>query len=185
MIHDAKRKEIAVELIDSVLVSKGLQRFIYQGSSMCPILIQADILLVKVMPSGNIRFGDIMVYKEKDRFIVHRFICRKKIGGVIKIIAKADNRFRRDRPINVESVIGKVVQVSRNKNTINMERGLLSCKAFIIAVVSFTEALVFENVFEPTVTILRKIRARLSLKRRLMRILRLPKALLLKILCRI
>ena len=66
--------------------------YIIEGDSMLPILEAPTAVLVKPVPYDNIEAGDIVVFKYRNRLIVHRAV--KKVSGVW--LTQGDNLKKRD-----------------------------------------------------------------------------------------
>lgn len=119
---------------------------------MSPFLITGDRLLVKKIPCGDLATGDLIVYREKYEFTVHRFISVKtKKDGSSYIESKADNYTALDEPVVFERLLGKVLEIERDGKRIFLDRTTLRFFSLIAGIASRLEAEVFNGA--------RKIRA--------------------------
>lgn len=87
------------------------------GSGMCmhPTIRTGDV--VRVRPAGELRPGDIAVYRRGGSFICHR-VLRVSEG---QIITRSDrNRGHADAPVAPEDLLGVVVQVTRNGRPVSL-----------------------------------------------------------------
>ena len=138
MVTDEKCRRIAVKLKETAGAPAGHETFIYTGQSMNPGLKDEDRLLIKKDPQITLSCGDIVVYRGKNRYIIHRFLRRTSNG---QIVTKGDNSLRLDAPFGHERLVGKVVAVDRNGERIGLSGKPSRRVAGMIAVISRLEAL--------------------------------------------
>lgn len=89
----------------------------YTGPSMNPTLKVGDGLTVIPYRDGNIRIGDVVVFRspDQDRYIVHRVISVNSQG----IRTKGDNNNKVDSWIlRPENIVGRVVSAKRKNKDI-------------------------------------------------------------------
>ena len=98
-------------LIPEELARKGLSRvFRYSGHSMHPTFQHGQLLYVRP-DVEDVQAGDIVVYEEGGRFIVHRVMSVEKNG---EIFTRGDNNeFPDIHPVSRNHVIGRV-EVNRS-----------------------------------------------------------------------
>lgn len=183
MLSDTEIKDIAVQLIEENSYAKGMQKFIYQGKSMNPILKEGDRLLVKELSSEDVHLGDAIVYKSKDRLIVHRFLYRKlKDQNLLYMVAKADNSSETDPPFNSQYFIGKVVEINRGRKRLKLESSLWQITSYLIGVVSLLEVLSFAFICFIKSKILKNLEIKRVSRQTVSKFIRMPKLLLTRIL---
>lgn len=83
----------------------GYTLFEVATGSMANTIQIGDVIIVKI--TNQIEKNDIIVYKENQSFITHRLI--EKNGNML--IAKGDANNSKDKPINEEQVLGKVIKI--------------------------------------------------------------------------
>ncbi|MFC1771205.1 S24/S26 family peptidase [Candidatus Margulisiibacteriota bacterium] len=118
MITPKIKRKLALKLKNKLCLKKGQETFRFQGLSMYPLLIDGDQVLVKYIKSDQLAFGDIIVYKTADKFIIHRYFYSK---NETEIIAKGDNSFKTDPPFNNKYLVGKVIKIDGKDKIIDIE----------------------------------------------------------------
>lgn len=103
---------------------------IYQGESMNPTFLGADILHIKPYNGGEIREGDVIVFfspEDKKNFITHRIISVN--NDIIR--TKGDNCEESDQwVLSPQDIIGKVINIRRGdkvKQVYGGTSGVLYC----------------------------------------------------------
>lgn len=115
-------KHIRNELheINEDLLRQGFSvRITMRGTSMLPFIKQGDIALVSKTDIGNVRKGDIIVFKIKNDYIAHRLI--KKNMTDLTVITKGDSCKQYDTPVAFQSVTGKISRIQSGKKTMDMD----------------------------------------------------------------
>ncbi len=81
------------------------------GSSMAPLLQDGDILVVE-HGNGDLRLGDVIVFRAGGRIKAHRLLRRRRAAdGGLSYLTKGDASVGYDAPVPAEQVIGRVVEV--------------------------------------------------------------------------
>lgn len=80
-------REFAQRLLDAQGGPEDQETFLYTGISMNPLLNDGDRLLVTTDPGVSLVFGDIIIYRRREKFIIHRYFGR--LAG--RLVAKGDN----------------------------------------------------------------------------------------------
>lgn len=83
-----------------------------QGSSMNPTLKYGDIIVVLRDNLKNYHINDIVIFFLHDMLFVHRIAI---ISGDY-CITKGDSLYCLDEPIDISSILGKVIEIRRLKN---------------------------------------------------------------------
>jgi len=99
---------LAVQLLEA-----GISvRFRAGGTSMRPAIDDGDVLTVAPDDPARITAGDIILYRQSGRPIVHR-VARVTIGdnGVRAFVTRGDGKAADDAPIGADQVLGRVVAV--------------------------------------------------------------------------
>jgi len=90
------------------------------GSSMSPLLRPGTRVLLE--KPGQIRFGDIIIYRNKGGIVCHRLIRRTKdINGNALYQTKADNGNCLDRPVCPEDILGRVSAFKKGDKIIKLD----------------------------------------------------------------
>jgi len=106
----------------------GYTAFEVSTGSMNPTLQVGDIIFVKL--TDKIKENDIIVFKEEKNFITHRLMQINED----KLITKGDANNSKDKPIEKEQVLGKVVFIGIN---IGLIRNIIfTPKIFICILIS-------------------------------------------------
>jgi len=112
--------EISKEVSD-----RGLSLYfcIRNSRSMYPSLRDRDIVEVRQSDISDITLGDIIVYRNQDSGLVaHRVIGKKIINNRPVCITRGDNnQFYSEDYIYLKDIIGKVVSIKRDKQTIKLD----------------------------------------------------------------
>lgn len=110
------------------------------GDSMSPLYPQNMKLLLDI-DIINFFLGDIVVYRQVDKLIIHRVI---QIIDNKFVITKGDNNLRVDRPVRLKRLLGKIIdtrndidrykisQYSRFVGIINEKYGEKHCFSIFI-----------------------------------------------------
>ncbi len=77
------------------------------GESMAP-LYPHNLKLLMDTTCIDYQLGDVVVFKQGDRIIIHRLV---QIFGNRIAITKGDHNTRVDRPIHLNKVMGKIVDI--------------------------------------------------------------------------
>ncbi len=175
-------RQAAIELRDAVAAASGFQRFVYKGSCMNPILVEGDHLLVKKVRPEDLFFGDIVVYRKQDQFMVHRFLCcRPGKRNTFEIITKPDNRFENDNPFKQANLIGRVVAINKNGKRIKLHSGFKPIESYLITAVSILEATIFELMLGIKRKFFKNAKIKKTFRNHVEKLISVPKSLLLKL----
>lgn len=102
--------EISTHLLDQGYLVK----FNATGNSMWPTIANGETILVAPIAEGDIKPGDILLYKHAGRPIAHRVVAIKKTStGEQAFILRGDAAAQDDEPIFGHQITGKVVGVER------------------------------------------------------------------------
>jgi signal peptidase len=87
----------------------GVRTFLIRGGSMQPILKAGDVVIVKPCDPENIQIGDIILFNNSEKWIMHRVIDIKRSSGALEFTTKGDANKIADQPITLRQVNGKAV----------------------------------------------------------------------------
>ena len=113
-------KEIENDLMLEALKKGRILRFRALGSSMYPFIRSRDLVTIVPVNENNINLGDIIFYKRKSNFILHRLVEINKNNKEIFFITKGDFLPSNDEPFNITDIYGKVIKIERNKKSIDI-----------------------------------------------------------------
>ena len=114
--------------------------FHIETGSMLPTINIGDEIIVNL--TKNVKEGDVIVYEDEYKNIVcHRLV--QKCGKVL--ITKGDNNNSEDDPINIEQVIGKVIQNIPMLGSI--QKKLKNSKIFILIIILIAISVIIPNKF--------------------------------------
>ena len=100
---------------EEVLEKDGEFFFTNIGYSMYPLIKEREDILHIKKCDGNLKKGDIVLYKShQDHYVLHRILRIKKD----KIICAGDFNYFKDKPIEKEAVIGKLVDIKKKDGTL-------------------------------------------------------------------
>ena len=91
------------------------------SGSMSPFLRINDIVWLRPIAVSELRFGDIVLFDDNGKRIVHRFLKRGKIGNQEILVTKGDAVPHEDLPTSENQLLAKVVRVERGSRKINLE----------------------------------------------------------------
>ncbi len=106
-------KQLAIASQD--LLRSGYKiRFRATGDSMEPTIMAGDLITVAPIAKNKIRPGQmVMIMSDKGRTIVHRIVSCKGKGRRKLIQTCGDNASVKDRPVEKQQVLGKIVEIQR------------------------------------------------------------------------
>jgi len=106
------------------------------SGSMLPLLRIGDRVLVESVSPENIKFGDIIVFKDLDKMVVHRVIQIYKDGSK-SFLQKGDNARIAEIVIG-ENIIGRVTAVQRGTKVISLNFWIWKTYNYILTFISWS-----------------------------------------------
>jgi len=103
---------------------------------MSPLIKNGDWVILK-HNSNDIRVGSIIAYRRERKIIVHRVIKIPKKSNKNSLITKGDFNFHADQPVDVKSVIGKVIAVKKTGQFFQLDTKLWYVVGYIVATSPF------------------------------------------------
>ena len=85
--------------------------FTVAGSSMFPVLVSGDKMLVKRSSLEDLKIGDIVVSADQSHKRAHRIVSIDASSTPVQITTKGDVHYAADLPVGIDSIVGKVVAV--------------------------------------------------------------------------
>lgn len=121
------------------------------SNSMSPFLKAGDGILIKRISPGELKIGDIIVYQVNGLLCAHRYICSvKKDGRPIAAVTKGDNISDFDPYlISIDELLGKVTNIRRMGQQIDLQRPAWRKINFLIGISSFIQAFTIKVIRYP------------------------------------
>lgn len=94
------------------------------GMSMFPSLKTKDEIIIKSVALDKLRCGDVILFQsnqDSNKLIAHRLIKRVKSNDGLALITKGDFLLHCDKPIQPDTVIGKVIKIKKPYFSIYLE----------------------------------------------------------------
>ncbi len=114
------------------------------SSSMSPFVKADDEVIVKRYKLSDLRNGDIIVFSKYQDLYVHRLVSSKVIKDKVSLLTKGDSSRIFDEPLNQEDFLGKVIQIHRKTQSINLENWFWKTVNRCISFLSYSEAAVYK-----------------------------------------
>jgi len=80
-----------------------------EGESMSPNLPDGSRIHVLLRPPSRPRMGDVLVFRQADSLVVHRYLCRVRRDGREWLRTRGDGKINFDPFVDPERVLGKVL----------------------------------------------------------------------------
>lgn len=103
------------------------------GNSMFPLIQDGDLVRI-THDCTNIKRGDIIVFQQKGKLIIHRVVSFGSGNIDPTFITKGDNSIHLDPPVDAEDVVGLVIAVQRNEWQVYPNTAIWSALSWFIAV---------------------------------------------------
>jgi len=109
-----KKYQVITELLNEQLEQGNTFVLTVVSNSMSPLIRAADKVMVEKFVPEKLHTGDIILYKYRQTFCMHRYILKRKSNKAVEYITKGDRFFRFDRPFSEDKIIGKIKAIKRN-----------------------------------------------------------------------
>lgn len=111
-------------LVAEALREWGVLKIRATGVSMLPTLWPGDLLTVHSRQLEEIEPGEIVLYRRRGRFFIHRCLSKSITGDDIFLIARGDSMPGDDPPVRGDQVLGKVTEIQRSGSVFSPARKL-------------------------------------------------------------
>ena len=111
------------QLSEEILTRGASLRFKAKGNSMRPFIKDGDVLVITPVDFSEVQRGDVILFRQGERALVHRLVSRRGDEGEI-LIVKGDAYLSPDPPLHADQVLGKVTRVGRDGRRVNLDRGV-------------------------------------------------------------
>ncbi len=110
---------VLTSLYEELLLKKGELLLTAHSGSMAPLIRIGDKVKVKTTSPEAIGFGDIIVYREEEKLVVHRVVAKGKFDRQPFFLQKGD---RSSSPFRIpaERVLGKVFEIHKPSRCIQL-----------------------------------------------------------------
>jgi signal peptidase I len=107
-------QERKCELVCETLRSSGTVRIRVTGRSMLPSIWPGDTLVIQQRNPGELRVGDILVYRQDQRLTAHRIMAISCCWRKFTLSARGDALPEPDSPVFNWQILGTVSRIIRN-----------------------------------------------------------------------
>lgn len=87
----------------------GYQPTLVSGVSMAPALNVGDVVVTKDVAPEDVAVGDIVRFRQRDSYIIHRVIDVERVDQRVYLVTKGDANNVEDPPITEAALDGKVI----------------------------------------------------------------------------
>jgi hypothetical protein len=120
MAPEAELQAACCDLVADVVRTSGKVQLKVAGLSMIPFLWPGDIVTVRQCDPSELQTNWIIVLRQRERLIVHRFLY----WAGDSIVTRGDARPRYDEPVRATEVLGRVESIRRNGRQISLQASL-------------------------------------------------------------
>jgi signal peptidase I len=93
------------------------------GGSMRPAIEDGDIIIIEPIKDSPVKQGDIVLYQTRfDTAVIHRVVRIEKASSGRSVLTRGDASAQADIPASVHRILGRVRQVERAGERINVGR---------------------------------------------------------------
>ncbi len=136
-VEDCGRRLALLEMAQDL----GQLELLVRGDCMVPLIVEGDRLVVE--QEKRYWPGDVVAFFAHDgRFLVHRVIGYRPVGGRLGVVTAADRAPGWDDPVPVGGVLGRVASISRDGEPaaleVSLSRRVLAASTFVSVAVSRT-----------------------------------------------
>jgi signal peptidase I len=107
------REEARCSLAADTLRAWGELKLRATGVSMLPTLWPGDILTVQSYGLEQVEPGEVVLYKRRGRFFIHRVVRKSLTGGEVFLITRGDCMTEADPPVRSGEVLGRITEIQR------------------------------------------------------------------------
>jgi signal peptidase I len=117
--------ELACGLAEEVVRTFGEVRLRTSGTSMVPSILPGDLVSIHWASLQDISTGEIVVFSQNGRLVVHRVVDRK-VAAIAdspeewRLITRGDRLRHDDPPISSLELLGRVVSIERDHRKVDL-----------------------------------------------------------------
>lgn len=118
-----------LDLAAEILNQGSSLRFRARGVSMRPIIQDGDLLEIRPLDWGQIRRGDILLFRASPRqSLVHRVVGIQRVAGAARFLLQGDAVLQPDGWIDPMQVLGRVERIERERMSTSGGEGFKGLK---------------------------------------------------------
>lgn len=121
-LDDPDKASLVLQLFElrKLFIEKGMVKFTSMGTCMYPCIRPYDVLHIAPRDAGQIRIGDIAVYRRFNRVYGHRTIAKGKDKGLDYILTRPDTAKLGDEgPTYDKDIVGIVSHIERKGKSVD------------------------------------------------------------------
>jgi len=148
--HEAATKgavspPVLTSLYEELLLKKGELLLTALSSSMAPLIRIGDKVNVRTTSTEAIGFGDIIVFREEEKLVIHRVVAKGKFDHRPFFLQKGD---RSSLPLRIpaECVLGKVFEIHKPSRCIRLNSRKGRFLNLLLAVRSYLTCFIQPNL---------------------------------------
>jgi signal peptidase I len=117
--------ELACGLAEEVVRTFGGVRLRVSGTSMVPSILPGDLISIHQASLHEIFPGEVVVFLQEGRFVVHRVVDRKGAANTdgphgTCLITRGDRLRKDDPPVSSLELLGRVVCIERGNRKVKL-----------------------------------------------------------------
>lgn len=136
---------VPMSLYEELLLRKGELWLTALSGSMAPLIRIGDKVKVRTTSTEAIGFGDIIVFREEEKLVIHRIVAKRKFERQIFFLQKGDRSSLPYR-IPAECILGKVSEIHKPSRCIRLNSRKGRFLNFILAVRSYLACFIQPNL---------------------------------------
>jgi hypothetical protein len=117
LVDPPSHSRLLREACTALLSSGQRARFRATGLSMDPTIRDGDILTVEPMDPGEVRPGEILLYRTPQGVVAHRLVRCEKAEAQLVYIFRGDASGTCDPPVSFGEVLGRVIATRRGRRS--------------------------------------------------------------------
>ncbi len=115
--HAQSHAGLLREACAALLSSGQLVRFRATGLSMDPTIRDGDVLTVEPVDLGEVRPGEILLYRAAQGVVAHRLMRCETVEAQLLYVLRGDASGTCDPPVSVGELLGRVTAVRRGRRS--------------------------------------------------------------------
>lgn len=116
-----ERRRSDASRIAEVLLERGRIALRVHGTSMLPWVRPGDIAMIRRAEAGDVRFGDVVLFRHHEHLCVHRIVRKRGAFSGDYFYAKGDAHPTEDGRISGQQLLGRLVRIYRRGTRIDMD----------------------------------------------------------------
>lgn len=136
---------VLTSFYEELLLKKGEVLLTARSGSMAPLIRIGDKVKVRTTSAEAVVFGDIIVFREEEKLVVHRVVAKGKFDSQTFFLQKGD---RSSSPFRIpaERVLGKVFEIHKPSRCILLNNRKGRFLNLLLAVHSYLTCFIQPNL---------------------------------------